>query len=85
MAQASNDDNAVETTGASPEGATFVLDLGSKRRKQVKRLRKGTGPLMNRVTDTIDQLREDSELSASSDVVVVIVKQKPKSKRWLFS
>ena len=80
---------AQETAAPTPAtkdsaGATLVLDLGSKRRKQVKRLRKGQGSLMRRVQDTIDELREDKELSASSDVVIVIVKQKPKSKGWLF-
>ncbi len=74
----------VEKTESAPEtgGSTLVLDLGSRKRKQVKRLRKGGGALMNRVQDTIEQLREDNELSLSSDVVIVIVKQKPKSRRF---
>ncbi len=72
------------TTVESSGGTTLLLDLGSKRRKQVKKLRKGNGPLMRRVEDTIEQLREDKELSGSGDVIVVIVKQKPKSKGWIF-
>ena len=77
--------SAPETTAkVSTEGSTLVLNLGSGRRKNVKRLRKGKGPLMHRVNETIDQLRDDNEIAAGSDVVIVIVKQKPKQKRWPF-
>jgi hypothetical protein len=77
-------EKSVPATIDNSGGATLLLDLGSKSRKQVKKLRKGKGSLMQRVSATIEQLREDDELSPSADVVVVIVKQKSKSKGWRF-
>ncbi|HWM17404.1 MAG TPA: hypothetical protein VNP97_12540 [Microbacterium sp.] len=68
----------------APDETTFVLDLGKKSRKSVKKLRKGRGKLMDRVQDTIEQLRADSELGASADVVIVIVKQKSRPKGLFF-
>ena len=83
--QASPAASASTSTKAEPPSAsTLVLDLGSRRRKQVKRLRKGGGPLMGRVHDAVDQLRVDHQLAEGSDLVIVIVKQKSQ-RRSLFS
>lgn len=74
---------AIETD-EDHDDVTIVLDLGKKSRKSVKKLRKGRGKLMARVHATIDQLRADDELSESSDLVVVIVKQKSRSRGLFF-
>ncbi len=68
---------------AAVEETTIVLDLGSKSRKQVKRLKRGGGSLMAKVEDTVGQLRSEGELE-NGGIVVVVVKQKPKSKFKLF-
>ncbi|OJX64110.1 MAG: hypothetical protein BGO95_02400 [Micrococcales bacterium 73-13] len=64
-------------------GATIILDLGKRSRKQIKRLRRGEGKLAARIDETVAQLRADGEL-AEGDVVVAVVKQKPKSRFKLF-
>jgi hypothetical protein len=77
-------DSPTAKADEAPDETTFVLDLGKKSRKSVKKLRKGRGKLMDRVQDTIEQLRADSELGASADVVIVIVKQKSRPKGLFF-
>jgi len=59
-------------------GSTIILDLGKRSRKKIKRLRRGEGALAERIDRTVEQLRADGELH-DGDVVVAIVKQKPKS------
>jgi hypothetical protein len=72
------------TRAAAPQGAITVVDLGRRSKKQIKRLRKGEGRLLNRVEETIDQLKAENEIDAKSEVVVVVVKQKDKKKGLFF-
>ena len=60
-----------------------LLNVGSKKRKQIKQLRKGSGRLMQDVNETIAQLKADNEIEPSGQVVVVVVKEK-KKRRGLF-
>lgn len=83
MTQVKKTPPAAEETTPS-EDKMIILDLGKKSKKKIKRLRKGQGDLMERVQATIGQLREDDELSDNTDVVVVIVKEKKKSRGLLF-
>jgi hypothetical protein len=79
-----------EPTSTPPEPVTerpdttarplIVLDLGTKRRKQIKRLRKGEGGLMQSINDTLTELKADAAIDPQSQIVVVVVKQKSKSK-----
>jgi len=66
-----------QAVAAPAETGTIVLDLGAKRRKQIKRLKRGRGRLFERVETTIGQLRSDGEIAEGAQVVVVVVKQKP--------
>jgi hypothetical protein len=64
---------------SSAQGARpVVVDLGSKKRKQIKKLRKGTGPLMEDVQELLDKLRAAGHLDAGATPVVMVVKQKPR-------
>jgi hypothetical protein len=72
------------TRGAAPQGAITIVDLGRRSKKQIKRLRKGQGRLLDRVEQTVDQLKADNEIDAKSEVVVVVVKQKDKRKGVFF-
>jgi uncharacterized protein DUF6200 len=51
----------------------IVVDMGKQRRKLVKRLRRGTGKLMDEVNNTIDGLKSAGTISASAQPVVVVV------------
>lgn len=65
-----------KSTGHAP----VVLDLGKHRRKQIKKLRKGSGKLMDDINGAIEELRTAGTLSASTQPVVVIIRQKRRSK-----
>ncbi|MBV8305413.1 MAG: hypothetical protein JOZ04_14475 [Acidimicrobiia bacterium] len=69
---------AAKATGS--EKPIVVVDLGRRSRKQVKRLRRGEGRLMERVDQTIDQLRAEKEIDPNSEVVVFVVKEKDRRK-----
>jgi hypothetical protein len=75
--------NSANGTSSADETEMVFLDLGSKKKKDIKRLRKGRGKLMTRIQDTVEQLKANKEIADSSPVVVVVVKQK-KSRGFLF-
>lgn len=60
----------------------IIVDLGKKKRKAIKRLRKGTGKLMDEVNDCIEELREAGAISGSAQPVIVVVKEKASQPRW---
>jgi hypothetical protein len=64
---------------SSAEGfRPVVVDLGRKKRKQIKKLRRGTGPLMDDLQELIEKLRASGHLAAGATPVVMVVKQKPR-------
>jgi hypothetical protein len=82
-------DSAAKGAGAKqPDGeiAPIVIDLGSKTRKSVKRMRKGTGKLMDDVMESIQELKEGGEIGKDAQPVIVVVRQKKrKCKGFPFS
>jgi hypothetical protein len=72
------------TRAPAPQSPIVVVDLGRRSKKQIKRLRKGDGRLMDRVEQTVGQLKADQEIDPKSEVVVVVVKQKDKGRKGLF-
>ncbi len=57
-------------------GSPLVVDLGRKKNKEIKKLRKGEGPLMDDVLQLLDKLRADGKLGTGATPVVMVVKQK---------
>jgi hypothetical protein len=55
-----------------------VVELGRKKKKQIKKLRRGTGPLMDDLQELLAKLRASGDLAAGATPVFMIVKQKPK-------
>jgi hypothetical protein len=70
--------DSAETT--ADQGSVVVVDLGKKNAKQVKRLRKGRGKLMDKVHRVVDRLGGE-ETSEARDVVVVVVERRPRTGR----
>jgi hypothetical protein len=64
-------------------GATVVVDLGRKPKKQVKQLREGRGKLLDEVNIVLAELRTNGSISSSAQPVVVVVRERPKA-RGLF-
>jgi hypothetical protein len=67
-----------ETTLEKPADAVSelcVVDLGEHSKKSIKKLRHGEGRLMDKVEDAILSLREEGILGASSQAVVIVVRE----------
>lgn len=74
-------DGSVKPNGAAQTANQIVfLDFGSRSKSKIKRLRKGQGRLMDRVKETVAELAHDETIPANSPVVVVVVKQRRKSR-----
>lgn len=55
----------------------FIVDLGRQARKRIRRLRRGQGPLMRKVDNAVEALREDGAIPEDAAIVVVVVREKP--------
>lgn len=69
----------VGTEADTQAGGPIVIDLGKRRRKQIKRLREGRGKLMDDVGGVIDELRAAGAIGTSAQPVVIVVREKRKS------
>jgi hypothetical protein len=78
MVKAGTDDVIVATTEHPP--SPLVVDLGSKSRKQIKRLRNGRGKLLAQVEDCVDDLKATGDIAPTVQPILVVVKQKRKKK-----
>jgi len=71
-------DKASETPAAEVP-SPIIIDLGRKRRKHVKALRKGKpGKLLDRVNEVIARLRAEGTIADSAQPVVVVVSERPR-------
>jgi|RhiMethySRZTD1v2_1073278.scaffolds.fasta_scaffold1359405_1 hypothetical protein len=73
---------AHDSVGAA---GAVVVDLGKKRRKQIKQLREGRGKLMDQVNQLVSELRAAGSISAGTQPLVVVVQQRRKRAAALFS
>jgi hypothetical protein len=60
-----------------------VIDLGKHRRKRVKALRRGMGPLAEEVNSALAELRMAGTVSANAQTVVVIVRERRRRNKTL--
>ena len=78
---------AAELTKApdhSTPNAPIVVDIGTKRRKQIKQLREGRGKLMEEIAGVIEELRTAGSIAAGAQPVVVVVKQKNRNRSLMW-
>lgn len=68
-----------DTDKTAPGNATMVIDLGKKKRKQIKKLRKGKGPLSNKIDGLLAQLKEAGNLDANANTVIIVVEKKKRA------
>jgi len=72
------------TTGEQVNGkAMVVVDIGKRKRKQVRDLKKGSGKLVGRIEEAIAQMKTDGTLGPAAQTVVVIVEKKRRPVGWL--
>lgn len=79
MAAIRDPDSASSRVDKSPEGspsAPILIDLGKRKRKQVKRLRRGRGPLLNEVEELLAELRAEGSIAPGAQPVVIVVQPK---------
>lgn len=61
----------------------IVVDIGRKKKKQIKNLCNGEGKLMAQVEDVISELRSAGTIKGEVQPVVIVVKQRDKRQRGL--
>ena len=71
------------TQATSQLDKAIVLDLGKKKPKQIKQLRKGRGKLLGQIDEQIQELRWAGALEETTQPVIVVVSEKPERVSWL--
>ncbi len=62
--------------------APLLIDLGKCKRKQVKKLRKGEGKLMDKVNEAIDELKASEAIAENAQPIIIVVKEKKRKQKW---
>lgn len=71
-------------TSSNGNPAPVVLDLGKRRRKLVRQLRRGEGKLLDDINGAVEELRTAGTLSAAAQPVIVVVREKRRKAKNLF-
>ena len=74
---------ATDTLPKTDTKAPIIVDLGKQRRKKVKGLRSRTGRLADALNGCLEELRTAGTLTANSQTVVVIVRQRRRRNKSL--
>ena len=68
------DDASTKSSDRDLVQAPVIVDLGKKSKKAIRKLKRGTGKLMDEVDDAIDQVRAHlSEADKSKQIIPVLV------------
>ncbi len=90
MAEATKTNSSANTAadgGAQASPSPIIVEVRKKqKRKRIKQLRKGRGKLFNQVEESMAELREEGAISDDAQVVVLVVREKPRRRfgRWKF-
>ena len=67
-------DDATKSSDRDLVQAPVIVDLGKKSKKAIRKLKRGTGKLMDEVDDAIDQVRAHlSEADKDKQIIPVLV------------
>jgi Family of unknown function (DUF6200) len=73
----------VPTSDAKTVAAPVVIDLGKKRRKQVRDLRRGkSGKLLDQVQEALEVLQAGGTVAADAQPIIVVVRERRRRGRW---
>lgn len=72
--------DVLKTAESATSHAPIVVDIGKKRRKQIKQLREGRGKLMDEVNSLLQELKTAGSISTSAQPVVIVVREKRKAR-----
>ena len=70
---------AAVDTASTPPNSPVIIDLGKRKRKQVKKLRRGEGKLLDDVNGAVAELRTAGTLNSDAQPVIIIVREKRKN------
>jgi hypothetical protein len=68
--------NVPDNPNVTLDGGVLLIDLGKHSRKQIKRLRQGTGKLIDEVQKCMQELRAAGTVSESAQPVIMLVREK---------
>lgn len=74
-------DTAASVSSPTTRNAPVILDLGRRRRKLIRQLRRGEGKLLDDINGAVEELRTAGTVSAMSQPVIVVVQQKRRKTR----
>ncbi len=87
--QPESQESAANTDAAAPRfskgtSAPVLVDLGRKRGKQLKQLKRGEGPLVDELADVIEQVREQlaGDLEGKTILPVVLIYERRRKSSW---
>jgi hypothetical protein len=69
-------DKVPDNPSVTLDGGVLLIDLGKQSRKQIKRLRQGTGKLVEEVQQCMQELRTAGTVPESAQPVIMIVREK---------
>jgi len=61
----------------------IIVDLGKRKKKDVKELRNGTGKLVDEVRECVEELVAGGSCPADAQPIILIVREKPKTGRLM--
>lgn len=75
--------NSTEVESSAPGATPIVIDLGKKKKKYIKDLKRGRGKLMTEVSEAVNEVRLGLGEDPSNQLapVVLIYQQKRKGKK----
>jgi hypothetical protein len=71
------------TSEAEPRTTSdpIIIDLGARSKREVDRLRKGRGDLMDEIDDCLQELTTVGRIAESAQQVIIVVAEKPRRLR----
>jgi hypothetical protein len=65
-----------EPTEIATKPGPIIIDLGKKRRGQVRKLRRGEGALMDEVNQLVANLKTNGTMQSKDQPIIVVVREK---------
>lgn len=72
-----------QDTEDSQEKAPIFVDLGKKKKKAIKKLRKGGGPLMDVIEEAVEEIKNSDKQYENVQPVIFVVREKKKKHKFM--
>ena len=73
---------ASRASKATASADPILVDLGRHKKKRIKKLRKGGGPLLDIVHSSLDELKSQGHVAENAQPVIVVVREKEEKDSW---